>query len=156
MSQIDEQQATSVPQTTSSTEASGTENSSVEDAKYLLVDDNKVNIRLMTNNFNKLGLKYQIAWNGQEALDMYKAHPERCKMILMDTSMPIMDGLHATPLIRRYEIENGLQPAVIVALVASDMESEKQRLVEKFGMSTTLRKPFKMEALKQVLDNWPV
>ncbi|KIL88008.1 hypothetical protein FAVG1_08890 [Fusarium avenaceum] len=156
MSQIDEQQATSVPQTTSSTEASGTENSSVEDAKYLLVDDNKVNIRLMTNNFNKLGLKYQIAWNGQEALDMYKAHPERCKMILMDTSMPIMDGLHATPLIRRYEIENGLQPAVIVALVASDMESEKQRLVEKFGMSTTLRKPFKMEALKEVLDNWPV
>lgn len=156
MSQIEEQQCTNVPQTTSSTEAPETTNSSVEDAKYLLVDDNKVNIRLMSNTFNKLGLKYQIAWNGQEALDMYKAHPERCKMILMDTSMPVMDGLHATPLIRSYEIENGLQPAVIVALVASDMESEKQRLVEKFGMSTTLRKPFKTEALKEVLDNWPV
>ncbi|SPJ70631.1 related to two-component response regulator [Fusarium torulosum] len=156
MSQIEEQQGTNAPKTTLSTEASETANPSVEDAKYLLVDDNKVNIKLMSNIFNKLGLKYQVAWNGEEALNMYKAHPERCKMILMDTSMPVMDGLRATTLIRSYESENELQPAVIVALVASNLESEKQRLVEKFGMSTTLRKPFKIEALQEVLDNWPV
>jgi CheY-like chemotaxis protein len=156
MSEIEEQQGTNAPQTTPSTEASETANSSVEDAKYLLVDDNKVNIKLMSNTFNKLGLKYQVAWNGQEALDMYKAHPERCKMILMDTSMPVMGGLQATTLIRSYENENELQPAVIVGLVAADLKSEKQRLVEKFGMSTTLRKPFKREALQEVLDNWPV
>ncbi|KAM0256653.1 hypothetical protein ACHAPA_012080 [Fusarium lateritium] len=156
MSQIEEQQSTNAPQTSPSTEAPETANSSVDDAKYLLVDDNKVNIKLMSNTFNKLGLKYQIAWNGEEALDMYKAHPERCKMILMDTSMPVMDGLRATTLIRSYETENELQPAVIVALIATNIESEKQRLVEKFGMSTTLKKPFKIEAVQEVLNNWPV
>ncbi|KAM0324732.1 hypothetical protein ACHAPQ_008230 [Fusarium lateritium] len=156
MSQIEEQQSTNAPQTSPSTEAPETANSSVDDAKYLLVDDNKVNIKLMSNTFNKLGLKYQIAWNGEEALDMYKAHPERCKMILMDTSMPVMDGLRATTLIRSYETENELQPAAIVALIATNIESEKQRLVEKFGMSTTLKKPFKIEAVQEVLNNWPV
>ncbi|KAM0185569.1 hypothetical protein ACHAPI_012126 [Fusarium lateritium] len=156
MSQIEEQQGSNAPQTNPSTEAPETSNSSVNDAKYLLVDDNKVNIKLMSNTFNKLGLKYQIAWNGQEALDMYKAHPERCKMILMDTSMPVMDGLRATTLIRSYETEHELPPAVIVGLIATDIESEKQRLVEKFGMSTTLKKPLKIEPVQEVLNNWPV
>ncbi|KAM0234999.1 hypothetical protein ACHAP5_009861 [Fusarium lateritium] len=155
MSQVEEQQGALTPHV-NSTEAPEIVNSSVADAKYLLVDDNKVNIKLMSNTFNKLGLKYRIAWNGQEALDMYKAHPERCKVILMDTSMPVMDGLRATTLIRSYETENELQPAIIVALVASDVESEKQRLVEKFGMTTTLKKPFKIEAVQEVLNNWPV
>ncbi|KAF5001612.1 hypothetical protein FGRMN_918 [Fusarium graminum] len=153
MSEI--QQQGSAPQTTDSTILPET-NAPAEDAKFLLVDDNEVNVKLMRSIFDKLGLRYQITWNGQEAFDIYKAHPERCKMILMDISMPVMDGMRATTMIRTYESENKLQPAVIVGLVAADVESEKKRLVNEFGMNTTLKKPLRVGAVQEVLDGWPL
>ncbi|KAF5672804.1 two-component response regulator [Fusarium heterosporum] len=151
MSEIEQQG--SAPQTINSTVVPDT-NSSVEDAEFLLVDDNKVNVKSMSNIFDKLGLKYQIAWDGQEAFDIYKAHPERCRMILMDISMPVLDGMRATKMIRSYESEKNLQPAVIVGLVAADVESEKERLVNEFGMNTTLKKPMRVGAVQEVLDGW--
>ncbi|KAM0342100.1 hypothetical protein ACHAPU_009714 [Fusarium lateritium] len=153
MSEIEQQG--NAPQTTNPTDLAET-TSQTEDAKFLLVDDNKVNVKLMSNIFDKLGLKYQIAWDGQEAFDIYKAHPGRCKMILMDISMPVMDGMRAATLIRNHESENKLQPAVIVGLVAAEVEREKERLVNEFGMNTTLKKPLRVGAVQEVLDGWPV
>ncbi|KAL6918982.1 hypothetical protein ACHAPO_009258 [Fusarium lateritium] len=129
-----------------------------EHAKYLLAEDNKVNVRLYCNHFNKLGLQstYRHAWNGQETLDIYKAHPEQCKIVFMDLAMPIMGGLEASLKIREYEKENDLQPTIIVGLVASDMVSEKERLINKFGMDTTLKKPTRLETFRQFLQDWPV
>ncbi|KAF5020733.1 hypothetical protein F66182_7235 [Fusarium sp. NRRL 66182] len=137
-------------------EITGSLQNAAEDAKFLLVDDNKTNIRYMRHIFDKLGLKYQIAWNGQEAIDVYKANPERCRLILLDLAMPVMGGLQAAPLLRRYESENGLEPAIIVGLTGSTAEAEHRRLVDEFGMDTTLRKPFRTETLEQLLAKWPV
>ncbi|KAF4956004.1 hypothetical protein FGADI_4177 [Fusarium gaditjirri] len=128
----------------------------VEDAKYLLVDDNKVNMRLMKHHFDKLSLKYNIAWNGQEVVDLYKAHPEQCKMILLDISMPVMGGMQASLLIREHERENNLQPTVIVGLMADNIETENRRMVDEFGMNTTFKKPIRLESLRELVDNWPV
>lgn len=127
-----------------------------EDAEYLLVDDNKVNMKLMKHHFDKLGLKYNIAWNGQEVVDIYKAHPEQCKMILLDISMPVMGGMQASLLIRQHESENNLQPAIIVGLVAGDIATENRRMVDEFGMNTTFKKPIRLEGLRELVDNWPV
>ncbi|KAF4332444.1 two-component response regulator [Fusarium beomiforme] len=128
----------------------------VEDAKYLLVDDNKVNMKLMKHHFDKLGLKYNIAWNGQEVVDIYKAHPERCRLILLDISMPVMGGMHASLLIRQHETENNLPPAVIVGVVAHLLQKDNERFVNEFGMNTTLQKPIRMASLEEIINNWPV
>jgi CheY-like chemotaxis protein len=131
-----------------------------ENTKYLLAEDNKVNVRLFGHLLNKLGLEstYQIAWNGQEAVDVYKAHPEQCKMIFMDISMPVMGGMQASLEIREYEKENNLQPTIIVGLVACSitLEGQRERLVNEYGMDTVLRKPFRLEELRQLLEERPV
>ncbi|KAF9766412.1 hypothetical protein IL306_001198 [Fusarium sp. DS 682] len=156
MSETENKAADASTQTASSSKAPQPESPPVEDAKYLLVDDNRVNMKLMKHHFDKLGLKYNIAWNGQEVVDMYKAHPERCRLILMDIAMPVMDGMHASLLIRQHESENNLQPAVIVGLPADLIEKDNRRFVDEFGMSTTLRKPIRLERLQEVLNSWPV
>ncbi|KAI1023641.1 hypothetical protein LB503_000144 [Fusarium chuoi] len=132
------------------------EDSWAEDAKYLLVDDNKVNMKVMKLHFDKLGLKYNIAWNGQEVVDLYKAHPDQCKMILLDISMPVMGGMQASLLIRRHEKENNLQPAIIIGLMADPIESENRRMIDEFGMNTTFKKPVRLERLRELVNNWPV
>ncbi|KAF5984735.1 beta transducin-like protein [Fusarium bulbicola] len=127
----------------------------VEDAKYLLVDDNKVNMKVMKHHFDRLGLKYNIAWNGQEAVDLYRAHPEQCKLILLDISMPVMGGMQASLLTRQHERENDLQPAIIIGLMADPTESENRRMIDEFGMNTTIKKPVRLEGLRELVNTWP-
>ncbi|KAF4462765.1 two-component response regulator [Fusarium albosuccineum] len=127
---------------------------SPEESKYLLVDDNKVNQKVMTTLFDRLGLKYQTAWNGQEAVDTYQANPQRCRLILLDISMPVMGGMEAASVIRQYEKENELSPAIIVGLIATRFEEERRRMVDEFGMDTTLVKPIRFEALKELIGRY--
>lgn len=70
--------------------------------------------------------------------------------------MPVMGGMKASLLIRDFEKENGLKPAIIVGMVASMIESENKRFVEEFGMDVCLRKPVRFESLRKLLEEWPV
>ncbi|KAM0549941.1 hypothetical protein ACHAPJ_009188 [Fusarium lateritium] len=156
-----EKQNDSTAQANASTEApkrKETFQNSPEDAKYLLVEDNKVNQKLLNVLFDRMQLHRQSAWNGQEAVDMYKANPERCRLILLDTSMPVMGGQEAALLIRQHEKENGLQPAVIVAMNAYRIgaEAEKKRLQDNFGVDTILSKPVRLQQLQELIDSNPV
>ena len=74
----------------------------------------------------------------------------------MDISMPVMSGMDASLLIREFEKENGLKPAVIVGVVATMIERENRRFVEEFGMDVCMRKPVRFETLKNLLGEWPV
>ena len=74
----------------------------------------------------------------------------------MDISMPVMGGMEASLLIREFEKENGLKPAVIVGVVASMIDSENKRFVEEFGMDLCMRKPVRFETLKNLLGEWAV
>ncbi|KAF5563851.1 two-component response regulator [Fusarium napiforme] len=154
MSEADNKVSDVSAQTVPSSE--GPEDSWVADAKYLLVDDNKVNMKVMKLNFEKLGLKYNIAWNGQEVVDLHKAHPEQCKLILLDISMPVMGGMQASLVIREHERENNLQPAIIIGLMPDPTESETRRMIDEFGMNTTFKKPVRFEALRELVNDWPV
>ncbi|CAG8139435.1 unnamed protein product [Penicillium olsonii] len=69
----------------------------------LLVDDNDINLRILTAFMKKLGCGYAVAKNGQEALETFRANPCSIRIILMDISMPIMDGLESTRQIREFE-----------------------------------------------------
>ncbi|RGP66288.1 hypothetical protein FSPOR_6666 [Fusarium sporotrichioides] len=131
---------------------------SEEHAKYLLAEDNKTCARMFCNFFNKLDLQstYRHVWNGQEAVDVYKAHPEQCRIVFMDLAMPVMSGLEASLRIREYEKENNLQPTIIVGLPASTLKSEEERLINEFGMDTVLKKPTKLGPFRQLLQDWPV
>ena len=67
----------------------------------LIVEDNKTNQMLMSMILKKLSLKYNIANNGQEALDMF--NNDSYTIILMDENMPVMNGIEAVKRIREIE-----------------------------------------------------
>ncbi|KAK8012117.1 DNA polymerase alpha/epsilon subunit B [Apiospora arundinis] len=92
----------------------------------LLVDDNNINLRLLVMFVLKCGFTYEEAENGQVALDKFKnaclpgqslSEPtKRFDFILMDISMPIMNGIDATRRIREFENERQLPCTNIIAL----------------------------------------
>ncbi|KAK2593806.1 hypothetical protein QQS21_008463 [Conoideocrella luteorostrata] len=82
----------------------------------LVAEDNVVNVMILAKMMHRLTLNFKIAQNGQEAYDEYKREPSKYWCVLMDISMPVVDGLTAAQWIRRFETESGLEPVVMVMM----------------------------------------
>ncbi|TCL01397.1 PAS/PAC sensor hybrid histidine kinase [Shimia isoporae] len=103
-------------------------------AKVLLAEDNRTNRLVIEKFLQGTQVDLSMAVNGQEAVDAaIQSMPD---IILMDMSMPIMDGLEAT---RRIRDLGGVQP-VIIALTANAYASDKEACLQA-GMDSFLSKP---------------
>ena len=128
-----------------------TQNSDVaENATVLLVEDNEINMKLLTALMRKLGLPYECAANGREALDTYRRSPSKFFLILMDISMPVMDGLTATAKIRETEMKQSLPPTMIAALTGVTSAKSKEHAFD-CGVDEYLTKPVRINELRELV-----
>ena len=88
----------------------------------LIVEDSIVNQRIIIGLLSMVGVNYDVACNGLEALNL--AQKKNYDTILMDIQMPVMDGLTATKEIRKIET---LINVPIIALTAHESVSEKHK-----------------------------
>jgi CheY-like chemotaxis protein len=117
--------------------------------RILAAEDNKFNQILLRKILSNLGVtQVTMAANGQEALDLMLADPGRFDVVLMDVQMPVMDGLTATRRLR----EAGIKTPV-AALTAHAMKEDEDRC-RAAGMDDYLSKPFRAEALIEVLEKY--
>jgi len=115
----------------------------------LLVEDNQANQMFMKVLLKKLGVTFDIANDGIEAIEMFKTN--KYDLILMDENMPNMNGIEATKQIRLYERKKHLTPTKISALTANALETDKERFLLA-GMNYYLSKPLDIDKLKEILD----
>ena len=115
--------------------------------EVLLVEDNRVNQVVATNFFRRWGVKYDIANNGKEAVDMVTK--KIYDMVFMDLQMPEMDGYQATHAIRQMK-DSYFKRLPIVALTASAMMSMRDKVMAS-GMTDFMTKPFQPEDLQQII-----
>ncbi|EME78130.1 uncharacterized protein MYCFIDRAFT_94454, partial [Pseudocercospora fijiensis CIRAD86] len=122
----------------------------------LLVDDNKINRQLLVMFMKRCKFTYLEAENGQEALDLYRSsisdlpNHKHFDFVLMDISMPIMDGMEATRRIRDFEKENGLKRVTVIALTGLASEKAREE-AETSGIDVFLPKPVKFAELRKLL-----
>lgn len=110
----------------------------------LLTEDNLDNQRLVTLYLKRLGLEYEIANNGKEAVAMVsEINPD---LILMDIQMPVMDGLTATQKLRKQNF-NG----PIVALTANALQQQQQECYDA-GCDDVCTKPIEQNELISILS----
>jgi CheY-like chemotaxis protein len=115
--------------------------------EILLVEDNLVNQRLATRVLEKAGHAVTVAGNGVEALVQHASRP--FDLVLMDVSMPQMDGLQATAAIRKRE-EGTQRHTPIVALTAHALVGDRERCLEA-GMDGYVSKPLESAILFQTM-----
>jgi len=109
----------------------------------LIVEDNRINQKILTNVLGRSGIALDVACNGQEAVDMTIGAGKTYDLVLMDINMPVMDGYSATAILR----EDPLYETIpIVALSALIMESEVEKMFAK-GVSGYLSKPLRVGQL---------
>jgi len=104
----------------------------------LIVEDLDSNYQLLRIMLNKF---YRLIWarNGEEAVEMYKVNNPA--VILMDIKMPVMDGLEATKIIRKYS-----KDVIIIAQTANAFESDHKKAIEA-GCNDVVTKPIRSSVL---------
>lgn len=90
-----------------------------------------------------------IAWNGQEALEVVEER--KFDIILMDVSMPLMDGLKATRRIRQGHSPNQATP--IIAMTANAFAEDQERCMNA-GMDDFMSKPIDIRKLRSIVGRW--
>ena len=115
----------------------------------LVAEDNIVNQMVVTAMLKNLGCDCHVVGNGQEALDYIKqATPD---IVLMDISMPEMDGIAATTELRKL---GGAAAAIpVIGVTAHAMREDQERCIAA-GMNDYLPKPIKQDALSKMLEKW--
>lgn len=115
-----------------------------------IVDDNVINRRLLSTWMKKHKVSYKEAKDGQEALNMFKEANGEFDVILMDISMPVMDGMTSTRLIREYEKQKNMSPSHIIALTGLTSASAKLEAWTS-GVDDFMTKPVDFQKLESLL-----
>ncbi len=116
----------------------------------LVAEDNEVNQIVFSEILKGAGFTYRIANNGEEAVEMHAIH--RPRVICMDVSMPILNGLEATAEIRQREAEAGGRTPVI-GVTAHAIEGDMEKCIEA-GMDDYLSKPVSPNRLTEKIEKW--
>lgn len=115
----------------------------------LVVDDDVRNIYALTEVLEAEGCRVVVAENGQEALEQLEAHAE-IELVVMDTMMPVMDGLAA---LRAMRAREEWEDMPVVALTAKAMKADREACLEA-GASEYLTKPLDVDRLVSTLRAW--
>ncbi len=130
-------------------EQSRTDSSGLQPVNVLLVEDSQTNQMVATAMLEKTGCRLTIANNGYESLE--KVQQADFDIVLMDVSMPGMDGLEATRRIRA--LGGKYQTLPILAMTAHAFAHDREACLEA-GMNDYLSKPLQREQLYSLLKKW--
>jgi len=120
--------------------------------RVLLVEDKKVNQKVLTMMLNELGCDTIIASNGLEAIEVIerdRSINRHFDLILMDIQMPVMDGLTAVETLKRQYNEVPPVIAISANVLAGDAENYISR-----GMDDYIAKPVTLKQLSELLKKW--
>ncbi|MDA9935647.1 response regulator [Candidatus Marinimicrobia bacterium] len=94
-------------------------------SKILIVEDNEMNRDMLSRRLERKGFDVVMAEDGKKGVDMSKS--ENPDLILMDLSLPIMDGWEATSTIKS---EEGTRDIPIIVLTAHAMSGDREKALE--------------------------
>ena len=115
--------------------------------KILLVEDNEDNRDMLSRRLERKGFTVTLAVDGQEGVD--KAKSELPDIILMDMSLPVMDGWEATKILK----DNSATAEIpVIALTAHAMSSDREKAIEA-GCNDYDTKPVDLQRLLDKIES---
>ncbi len=114
--------------------------------KILLVEDNETNRNMLSRRLMKRGYEVVLALDGESGLTM--AESEAPDLILMDMSLPVLDGWEAT---RRLKAASATRQIPVIALTAHAMSSDRDKAFAA-GCNDYDTKPIELERLLEKIE----
>jgi CheY-like chemotaxis protein len=115
-------------------------------SRILLVEDNEMNRDMLSRRLERRGFAVSIATDGEQSLHV--ARSDKPDLILMDMSLPVLDGWEAT---RRIKADEAIKHIPVIALTAHAMSTDEQRALEA-GCDDFDTKPIELARLLSKID----
>jgi len=113
--------------------------------RILIAEDDDPNAEVARSIFKKLGIAFDVAWNGAQAVEFFRDNSYH--LVFMDVQMPIMDGLEATVRIRALPRGEG------TPIIGTSAGVDKSVCLA-VGMNDVMPKPFHLDKVRVVLEQW--
>lgn len=113
--------------------------------RILLVDDEEAVRRVAARMLRHAGYDVETAQDGQEAVEMMRANPDRCDVVVLDGNMPRMSGQDAARLIR------GLRADLPLILATGYIDAASEGMVAADVFSGAIAKPYDIASLSKVV-----
>ena len=126
-------------------------NSNGKNARILVAEDEPVNQQVIGKLLGMAGFSYDIAENGEKAVELYK--DKSYDAALFDVQMPVMDGIAATQEIRKIEREKHKKHLPIIAVTARAMFGDKERIM-KNQLDDYIAKPYNLNTVVDTLNKY--
>jgi PAS domain S-box-containing protein len=120
-----------------------------QSASIMVVDDDPINMMLISEVLKRMGFDVIQMQNGREVIESLPHYDP--VLIFMDVNMPEMNGYTTTRIIRKMQTSQSKIP--IIALTADAMKGDKERCLDA-GMNNYISKPFKIEEIEAVLKEY--
>ncbi|KAL4974489.1 hypothetical protein BDW66DRAFT_139917 [Aspergillus desertorum] len=154
---------TSLPDETGTASADRvpTEIASNDSPSVLLVEDNPINLDILVAYTKKEGWSSTTAQNGLEAFEKFQENPSRFALVIIDISMPVMNGFEASQRIRQFErkyfdahpeLKPSWHPTTIAALTGLDSKDAQHEAFAS-GINVFLTKPISRAKIRTLLQN---
>ena len=119
--------------------------------KALVVEDNKVNQKVIVHTLKNLGVECDTAENGKEAVEVFQK--SQYDIVFMDIQIPVMNGVVATKEIIKYEKLNNLTHTPIVAVTTNSLKGDRESYLES-GMDEYIAKPISAQKFISVIKQF--
>ena len=126
-------------------------NANGKNARILVAEDEPVNQQVIGKLLGMAGFSYDIAENGEKAVELYKE--KTYDAALFDVQMPVMDGIAATQEIRKIEQENRKPRLPIIAVTARAMFGDKERIMQN-QLDDYIAKPYNLNTVVDTLNKY--
>jgi CheY-like chemotaxis protein len=114
--------------------------------RILLVDDEDLILQAIGSALEAIGLEVLTARDGREALERFRSASPRLDLVLMDLTMPRMDGREA------FQAMHDLDPSVPVVLSSGFSEQDSLQTLAAQGPAAFMQKPYQIKELRQLLQ----
>jgi PAS domain S-box-containing protein len=118
-------------------------------ASIMVVDDDPINMMLISEVLKRMGFDIIQMQNGREVIEALPHYDP--VLIFMDVNMPELDGYTTTRIIRKMQTPQSRIP--IIALTADAMKGDKERCLDA-GMNSYISKPFRLDEIESVLREY--
>ncbi len=120
----------------------------IEDKQILVVDDNSINLKFMSEVFKTMNIKVTLAQTPEES--MIKFEDNKFDIIFMDENMPTMQGSEVIGLMRKKEKEKNLNPTIFIGLTG-DADKQTREMIIDAGADEVLTKPVHIKKIKETI-----
>ena len=130
-------------------ESQGIENKSLKGLSVLVIDDSRINLKLMVEILKRFDLTIKTAINPKDALEILE--DESFDVIFIDQNMPIMQGDEAIAIMRQNEKKSGKKPALIYGVTGDGDEDVIDNII-KAGANKVFTKPIRIAEVYEAIS----